>query len=172
MKVILSGGPCSGKSSLLEEIGKMGYNTLEEVARKVLTERNGEKLGKNEQELRQREIYRRQLDEEKRIDKRSITFLDRSKIDVIAYCKFFGIDFGFVNIDLREYDLVFFLEALPFEDDGLRIETAKEAGKISNILLETYTKLGFEVVLVPVMPLDERADFVINHINCLKGGVS
>lgn len=37
-KIVLTGGPCCGKTTLIEELNKRGYPVLHETAREVLNE--------------------------------------------------------------------------------------------------------------------------------------
>ncbi|MFH1802393.1 MAG: ATP-binding protein [archaeon] len=144
--IVISGGPCSGKSTLISELKMRGFEVREEVAREVISKEGGSFL-----ELEEKialEQARREIEAE------GTVFFDRSLVDVIAYCK----------LKLSKYHKVFFLDRLPFEDDGLRIEKNEaEAEAAHKMLEETYRELGFEIEKVPAMPLKERTDFILER---------
>ena len=39
------------------------------------------------------------------------------------------------------------------------------AARLNDLLLEAYGKLGYDVVMVPVMPVADRTDLVLANIN-------
>ena len=74
-------------------------------------------------------------------------------------------------MELRErYDLVFLLDRLPFEKDGLRIEKDDlEAGKIHNLIWRTYEDYRYLINRVPICSsIGRRTDFVLDSVEKLK----
>lgn len=176
-KYVLTGGPCSGKTSLINCLRERGFNVLEEVAREVIEEMNGMDYDKSqEQEIRQEMIFERQLEREAKL--KGDVFLDRGLLDNLAYSQHL---IGYVpentKIDFsNRYDKVFALDMLPFVDDGLRIESGdEEAEKIHELIVNVYEKFDYNVVNVPVFGgqrLGERVGNRVDYIlDCLKGGV-
>lgn len=97
-----------------------------------------------------------------------LTFVDRSAIDVIAYYNILGGVPPKFMVNLakrRQYDRIFFFDLLPFEVDAERYETSQEAAeKISDTIMKTYEKFGFDLLRVPVMPVPERVEFVLERL--------
>ena len=56
------------------------------------------------------------------------------------------------------------LEQVPFENDYGRIEGEKIANDLSELLYESYSDLGYDVIKVPVMPIDKRTEFILRKI--------
>jgi predicted ATPase len=169
MKVVITGGPCSGKSTLINELKKRGYNCMDEVARRVIEERKSYEPTKSEWDIRQRMILERQVEGESQLES-DLAFLDRGLIDNYAY--FIHRD-GKVpeNIDFRrDYGSIFVLDRLPFKNDGLRAEDDKEAGRVHDLLIGAYRTFGYDPIRVPVSSVEERADYVLTNIYELKGG--
>ena len=54
-------------------------------------------------------------------------------------------------------------EKLLFEKDAVRTEGRRLAGRIEALLEACYSNLGYTTIRVPVMPIDQRADFVMHH---------
>ena len=178
-KWVLTGGPCSGKTTLINELKQRGFITLDEIARKVFEERKGFALDATEMAERQRRILERQLDAERGLEgKYDYTdehndvvhdaFLDRGLVDCVAYAH---TAFGFVPDDFYKVPLrmryggIFVLERFPFVNDGIRAEKDDaEAQKLHDSIINCYCAYGYRPVIVPRMGAAERADFILEHI--------
>lgn len=162
MKIVLAGGPCSGKSSVIEELFRRGHCVVREAAREVLEVR-GERIVSADL---QREISRKQVELERDLDE-GLVFLDRGLVDVVAYSNY---ALGELPDDLKglqfrgRYSKVFLLDRLPFQDDGLRVESGEEvAREIHEEIARAYENFGYEIERVPVMPIGERADYILKR---------
>lgn len=168
MKVIITGGSCSGKTTLINELRKRGNYCLDEVARNILT------LKKNfDRENIQKLIFEKQIELEKGIDNH-LTFLDRGLVDNYAYYYHKNNFPDFVkSFDYKKrYNHVFLLERFPFENDGLREEkNDAEAECIHEKIREAYSYFGYDIIEVPKMIVGQRVNFVLSYIKDLKGGV-
>ncbi len=172
-KYVLTGGPCSGKTTLINELRKNGFSVLDETAREVLSSALiSDKVINNKEnyEKLEIEIFQRQLKKESSLCKKTLLyFLDRGTIDCLAYSEVF---LGYVPEEIAihthsgRYDKVFALERLPFVNDGVRVEgTEEEAKKIHDFLIKTYLDYGYELIHVPVMSVEERMEFILR---CIK----
>lgn len=162
--MVLTGGPCCGKSTTINELKKRGYSILEEVAREILQE---ERYKENKDyELFQEEIFKRQVEKESKIV--DLTFLDRSTIDGIAYSLLYlkYIPFNVNSYDLRNrYSKIFFLDRFPLQKDGIRVEgDEREAQKVHEKIREAYLIMGYSLTKVPIMPIEERTDYILEKI--------
>jgi len=175
LKVVLAGGPCCGKTTIIKELKKRGHNIIDEAAREILAENV-----KISYEEIQKRIFKRQLEKEIDTSEKTsgLVFLDRGHIDGIAYCQ---IKLGYIpeplkSFDFRnQYDLIFILDLLPFKKDGLRIEKDEtEAKMIHHAIISAYKSFGYQVKFIPVMPIEARINYLLKNIseclNCLKGG--
>lgn len=175
-KYVITGGACSGKTTVINHFKKRGYSVLEETAREVIEERKNFNLDKKEKIKRQEIIFNRQFKAEESYSKKFIDclFLDRSLIDGVAYFNYLFNCFSknFIKWKLKNrYDLVFVLDRLPFEKDGLRIEkTEEEAAKSHQKIIKAYRNYGYSLIFVPVMPVEKRVEFILNCVNELEGG--
>jgi len=59
----------------------------------------------------------------------------------------------------------FLLDQINFEDDYARTEDEKMSRQIHDELRSVYNDLGHEIVEVPVIPVDRRADLIERKIN-------
>ncbi len=162
------GGPCSGKSTLIAQLKEKGHPVLEEIARKVLSERKDRRLDEEEQITRQKLIFLNQLKEESRL-RSSYAFLDRGILDSLAYQNYLLGEVFPDNFQeakkIPRYKEIFLLDRLPFENDGLRVESGDdEAQRIHECIVNEYRSFGYRPVPVPVMSsISERADFILNY---------
>jgi len=60
---------------------------------------------------------------------------------------------------------VFVLDRLPLELDGARIDDDAMANFIDEWLERDYAALGYHVVRVPVLPRQERLEFILNKLS-------
>ncbi|MBI4016731.1 MAG: ATP-binding protein [Candidatus Aenigmarchaeota archaeon] len=173
MKYVITGGPGVGKTTTLNELEKLGYSTLPEVARQIIAEQmpNGVLPWTNLFAF-QKLVVTRQLDLESKVE--GVTFLDRGLLDGLAYCWAGGID---VPLQLShacrnaEYAGVFLLDRLPaYCTDAQRKESVEEAEKIHNALAEAYITHSYTPIRVPVLPPEERAKYILERIGGDRNG--
>ena len=149
-RVAIIGRSSSGKSTLVKELSNRGYSTLEQLAREVLEERKEFKATPEENLIRQKEIYFRQLERENLLQ--GLSFCDRGLVDILAYAEYFGVEIPFADRNLLRgrYHLILELEKRPFVIDGLRIEKdEKEADKIYEKIRGKYLELEYTPVPIP-----------------------
>jgi predicted ATPase len=67
---------------------------------------------------------------------------------------------------LREasYKKIFILDPLPLTNDYARTEDEAAQKKIHELIVEVYTSLGFPVVHVPILPPEERVEFILKNL--------
>lgn len=170
-KIVFTAGPSAGKTSLLRELSARGYYTAPEPARLVIdqTISSDEDLDALRGTTRFHHIVEQQS---LRImanlpgDVDTVLF-DRALLDNVAYRRVNGEDIPdvFGGDDFPEqYDKVFFLEQLDFEEDYAREENPEWAREIHRELRSVYEEYGYDLIDVPVMPIDNRADYVEEHI--------
>ena len=143
----------------------LGYETIGETARQVIKDRSKLPLTIEEIKVRQIKIFQEQKKLESVYNSSDFTFLDRSLIDVIAYCNHL---LGYVPDEIKvnpDYSHVFILERLPFQKDEIRIEKDdNEAEAIYFSLLNAYRSFSYNPIFVPVLPIRERAELILNKI--------
>jgi predicted ATPase len=166
-KYVLTGGPSCGKSTTISELKKQGFSVLEEVAREFIQKKGRFPTHKKDIEDFQMIMFNEQLKRESNLTG-PIVFLDRGLGDYHAYSKHL-LDYipeTLKQLDFRQrYDKIFILERLPFVDDGLRIESGEEeAERIHSLIIRAYKQEGYNPVFVPVMPVPERTNYILEKI--------
>jgi predicted ATPase len=168
---VITGAPSSGKTTVIEGLAARGFHVKHEVARAYIDQRlaRGESLEriKSDPLAFERHILLAKVDIEKQLPPAETIFLDRAIPDSIAYFELEGLD----TAEPRElsrlwhYRRVFLFEPLPFEKDQVRWEDRNQASQLEGLLDHAYTGLGYDVIRIPVMPIIERIDFIIECIN-------
>lgn len=108
-----------------------------------------------------------QIEQENQISSDVLVFLDRAIPDALAYYRFLNLpEDEKLTEALRTvyYKKVFILDCLSMVKDYARTEDEGAQKKIHALLVEVYESLGFPIVQVPVLPPEERVDFVLKNL--------
>lgn len=168
---VLTGGPCAGKTTTINELARRGYPVLAEPARLIIDEKLAAGLS-IEQIVTDPDwlpsVVRRAYQQESAVPKDEMYFFDRALPDSLAYYGLAGLEQDdFFKTALKElrYSKVFLLELVDYEKDHARSETAEEARAIHVRIRQGYESEGYEIVPVPVMPVVDRVDYILRHID-------
>ncbi len=168
---VITGGPSSGKTTTVNLLKERGYITTIEHARHYLDTqrlkgRTVEEVRKNQSEF-QLGVLEMQIEQESEISPDVLVFLDRAIPDALAYYRFLNLP---VDGKLTEalgtvsYKKVFILDCLPLVKDYARNEDEMAQKKIHALLSEVYESLPFPVIHVPVLPPEDRVDFILKNL--------
>jgi predicted ATPase len=146
-KIVLTGGPGVGKTSILAQLKKLNY----EVRSEVFTEVFGEAVRENRlNELFAKpsellgDLIRRQRKIEFTTDQEGVTFFDRSHVDILAFAQ--TLQFSLSPDDLKEltqaqYDLVFLIEPLPsqfYDQNKIRRQDYAQSLQDHKLVADAY----------------------------------
>ena len=167
---VVTGAPCSGKTTVLQDLEKRGFRFIPEVARVYIEEQLAK--GKMLQEIRANEgqfqmsLIQTKIRIENGLPTNEVVFLDRAMPDSITYFRTAGLDpFNIIDVCKRyRYQHIFILDRLPFIYDHARIENEATVDFLDHQLERDYQDLGYKVIRVPVMSVFERSEFIIGHI--------
>jgi predicted ATPase len=166
MRIVITGGPSVGKTTIVSGVAERGFPIVHEFATEIIKE--GVFLPWIDRCSFQDEVLRRQCAAEKELDgTEGPVFLDRGLFDGEAYYIYDKLEIPqrFSQLDASKYSLAFLVELLPFFDkNDVRRENLEFTKEISVILENCYTSRGVEVVRVPAMSPNERVDFVIAEV--------
>lgn len=171
--VVITGGPGVGKSTLLDLLNGLGHRVLPEVARLVIEESQ-----RNSRDLHpatrladfQYEVARRIIEQEEVLaESQRVHFLDRGLVDGIGYCTQGCIPVPrIVSENARNrYGMVIILDPLPnYKRDEARWEDPEHARQIHDCITEAYRGHGYQPIMLPAIPIDERLERVLELVNC------
>ncbi len=171
-RVIITGGPGTGKSTIIDLMEQGGYTCHREVSRAVIKE----ELAKGSAQLPWDDIsgfsdlvFDGQTSQYRAAVSGKINFYDRGLIDVIAYLKKDNLPSDALE-DLAQhypYHSKIFLTP-PWEEiyamDDERREDFTTMNAIHQELIKAYTSFGYEVIEVPKSSPQERVKFILEHL--------
>ena len=174
MRAALIGGPCTGKSTLCDELAVRGYEIVPEGARQIILEQqvieahtpSVAKLPWTNFAAFEELVLERQLLLEDRV-KTDNAFLDRGILDVIAYCKMGNVTIpaSLSRLQTRNrYTHIFLLEQVPYRNDAQRTETPEQAALVHTAIANVYREFGYNLIHLPVMSVQQRADKILQHV--------
>lgn len=174
-KVIIIGGPGTGKSTIINELIKRDYACLEEISRQVTLD--AKKKGIDQLFLTNPLLFselllkgREQQFQSANSLETDIVFFDRGIPDVLAYMDFIGVEYPAHFVDTckkSKYDAVFILkpwEAI-YTSDNERYEDFNQAKDIHKHLVNTYQSYNYSLIDVPFDIVEKRTDFILNIVN-------
>lgn len=171
--IVITGGPGTGKSSVINHLESLGFPCLHEVSREITSRAQREGI---EQLFLEKPLLFSEMLLEARIAQHNTAvetegdvFLDRGIPDIVAYMDYFNSSYPskFTNAcrDYR-YDLVFLLP--PWQEiylnDSERYESFEQALVINENLKNTYIKYGYKPLEVPKETIQNRSDFILNKL--------
>jgi predicted ATPase len=167
---VVTGAPSSGKTTLVRELEKRGYRVVHEVARDYIEMHM--KQGRTLEQIRadkgsfENGILNAKIAIEAELPKNEVIILDRAIPDSIAYFDVAGLDTKVATekSPRNRYKKIFLLDPLPYHVDHARIEDSQTAAKLDQGLEQSYKALGYDVIRVPAMPLQERIKFVVREM--------
>tara|TARA_R110000868_G_scaffold190326_1_gene433962 strand:- start:338 stop:880 length:543 start_codon:yes stop_codon:yes gene_type:complete len=173
-KIVIAGGPSTGKTSVVAGIEEAGFLCFHEISRAITLQARKEgieQLFLSDPLLFSQRILEGRLmqyKESEALDK-SIVFFDRGLPDVVAYLDCFGTPYPkeFTTIcELNLYDEIFLLP--PWEEihtaDNERYENFEEALRIHDCLEKAYKNLGYSIIDVPKVSVTDRVNFIIEKL--------
>lgn len=167
---VLTGPPCSGKTTLINALCDKGFTISEEVARThyldLISHYTQEKILENPVQL-QEDILQLEIKREQALDPGELIFFDRALPDSIAYYQQLGEVPQHVMkaAKLHHYKGVFFLEALPYEKDVVRTEDEKTANYIGSLIRLAYQGLGYKLIDVPAVSVEARLRQILTMVD-------
>lgn len=174
-KIVITGGPGTGKSTLINELIRRGFNCLEEISRQVTLD--AKKQGIDQLFLTKPLLFSELLLKGRQkqfidadIYKDKTVFFDRGIPDVLAYMDFIGDSYPqkFTEVCKNSaYDLVFILK--PWEAiytiDNERYENFAQALEIHDHLINTYQSYNYNLIDVPFDTVENRTDFILKTLS-------
>ncbi len=171
--MIISGGPGFGKTSIIDELEKRSYNVMHEVSRSIIKEQlesGGDILPWENLTTFSRLLFERRVKQFQEAAENKWVFFDRGIPDIVAYMGKDELEIpSSYMLKLEEcnyYPLVFIVPPWQeiFKNDAERMENYKTAFEINEIIIETYSNLGYDIEILPKVSIQERTDFILNKI--------
>ena len=178
-KIVITGGPGSGKTEIINELESRGYHVRHEIVRNLYKE--GKKKGINAFKKNPLEFSRNLLDfrisqfnsssELKYDKKKPYVFFDRGIHDTFAYLNFLKKNYDYKNIIFSfSYDFVFLLNPWKkiYKKDDERMESFSDSRKLFNSIKQIYSEAKIKSKTILNDSVKNRVNYIINYLNYIK----
>lgn len=176
-RIVITGGPGSGKTSLILAMEHSGRKVMHEISREVTKRAQAEgieQLFLTDPILFSQKLLKGRLEQFQNLEHshQKIVFYDRGMPDVTSYLDYIHANYPaeFDEMCLKNrYDAVFILPPWKhiYSQDGERYETFEAAEKIFEYLLSGYKKYNYKVLEVPPGAVSQRQDFILTTLKSL-----
>tara|TARA_B100001250_G_scaffold371160_1_gene355800 strand:+ start:13 stop:543 length:531 start_codon:yes stop_codon:yes gene_type:complete len=172
-KYIITGAPGTGKTSIINELKRRQVHCIDENSREVIAEQiiiGGEILPWKNQIAFENQIANMRIQQYLASPDNCICFFDRSALDCIAYLKTNNLDAsteilsGIKNYVFNPHVFYTPIWEEIYTNDRERKESFEKAKAIENSLISTYRYFKYNLIKIPKLTIQERADFILSKI--------
>ncbi len=173
-RIVITGGPGFGKSSIVHELESRGYHVFHEISREIIEAQKltgGEVVPWKDHHAFNEAVFKGRLSQyHAATDGSKLYFFDRAVPDSLAYLladeKIVPADFVEEARLCNYYHYVFITP--PWEDiyrkDDQRWEGFEYAMKIHHNIEKYYAEMNYQLVEIPQLDVSERVDFILNYL--------
>lgn len=171
---VLTGAMGSGKSAIIEQLITMGLNRVPEPARQILHEqRTIFACGVPEIDpdlFTQLMLSRATNSYLENFAAETVTVFDRGIPDMIAYAELFELDSRIYYNSANHYKYnhcVFWFKGWKdiYKNDDERKMNFQQANQFGERVYEIYRELGYDIIQVPTLSINKRAEFIYDKIH-------
>ncbi|TYR35302.1 AAA family ATPase [Sphingobacterium phlebotomi] len=172
--IVITGGPGMGKTSIIDMLRQAGYPCIGESGRQIIRQQlkiKGTSLPWADREAYAMEMFRTGLTDYKLASENdTYTFFDRGLPDVIGYLKLCELPvpdhLWLATKRNRYHNKVFITPPWPeiYVNDKERKQSLEEAIATYEAMAEVYATLGYTIIEIPKLSLEERVSFLINFL--------
>jgi len=173
-KIVLIGGPGTGKTTIINHLSNIGFECMHEISREVTS--MAKKQGIEQLFLTDPLLFSKMLLEgreqqylQAEQSESELIFFDRGIPDVHAYLNYLGITYPNLYKDKSKkyvYDKIFLMP--PWETiyitDNERYENFEQSLAIHNHLKKSYSELNYTIIEVPFGTIEERTNFILENL--------
>ena len=185
-RIVITGGPGTGKTVLVSKLEQMGYPCFHEIIREMTLEARQRETGVpqvsnplafvSDPLAFNKQILDGRIGQFHHAEdlQHPVVFYDRGMPDVLAYMDYFGQpfdDYFSKPCERLRYDAVVLLP--PWRDiyrqDGARLESFQQACEIHDCLEARYRSFGYEVRALGTGALEQRTERLLEIVSDIHG---
>ena len=172
--IVVTGGPGSGKSSLIDAMAQRGFRTMPEAGRAII--RDQIRIGGKALPWADRAVFAELMlgwelrSYQEALASDALVLMDRGMPDVVGYLTLCGLPVpAHFETAAKTYPynkrvfLAPYWDAI-FTQDTERKQDRQEAEATGMVMAETYGRLGYQIVELPLVGIEQRADFVAENL--------
>ncbi len=175
-RFVITGGPGSGKTSLIKSLESMGFIIFLESSRDMIQDGREAPI-RNLQARKEgsffKEILKKRIVQHQAAPQGDTSFFDRGIPDSLAFIKYMGIEAPQAlrrAVDKYRYHSTIFL--LPpwkeiYQKDSIRQENYSEAEKLFWLIKEAYKESGYLIFELPQSSIQARARLITEKLEDL-----
>lgn len=172
-RIVITGGGGSGKSSLIEYFITKGICAIREAAREQIRlslEQNSSALPWDDIIAFSENVQAQMLLDYGKYPESIFCFYDRCLLDVLAYLRMDGqVAYPTLKEDIENHKYFPVVFILPpwkeiFRNDTERMEDFDETVRAYEVIRETYSLHGYQVVEIPKGSIEQRAQFIFDEL--------
>ena len=174
--VVLTGAPGAGKTTVLHALEVRGYTIVDDTPRSIIQERRKRGLSPRPHSEAEREAVVRDVlhvdieNYERHVADPNHVFFERGVLDALAgldsIVPFSDGEFEAWLSKYRYFRKVFVLP--PWQEiyvtDAERDHTFEHALMVDRVTRQWYRRCGYELVEVPIGPVEARCEFVLDEV--------
>lgn len=177
-KIVITGGPGTGKSTIIDELINMEFTCMPEISRTITKE--AQSSGIDQLFLKDPLLFSKLL-LEGRIGQyqtasshpSEMVFFDRGIPDIHGYMDYIGTEYPEIYLDQSKafrYTHVFMMP--PWEKiyttDNERYESFEQSLIIYKHLVNAYKNMNYPIITVPEGDITQRVQFILNSLKVLN----
>ena len=171
---VITGGPGSGKTTVLKELASLGYRVAPEIARQIIQQQVN--TGGNAVPWGDRKAYtdlmlQRSIESfREHTPPAECMFSDRGIPDALCYSRLIGLgqenELRSACQQFRYAERVFFAPAWQeiYKTDRERKQDFAEAVRTAELMRKVYEECGYELIELPKVSAADRAHFILQHV--------
>ena len=171
-RIVLSGGPATGKTSIISTLEEMGHRCYHEISREIISKELAK--GTDVVPWQNLQAFSELVFQERLAQFDAATsglqFYDRTIIDTVAYMRKDGLhipaEWQEIISRKRYAETVFITPPWHeiFANDHERRESWEQLLHIHEYLVSGYQEAGYTVCEVPKLPITERVAFILKNL--------
>ena len=171
-RILISGAPGTGKTSIINELSNNGYPCHREISREIISNQiaiQGKITPWQDLEAFSQIVLKKRMTQFDEATE-EIEFYDRGIIDVIAYMRkedlIINPEWIRLAKEYRYFNKVFMAPPWKeiYQNDDERMEDFNTSIEVHKFMVNTYESFGYEIVLIPKANISKRINFIQREI--------